>query len=93
MLNLVKKVVLNKYNIKNLKKIKPIIRFQLIKGYKVKILNINQLAFKYNFIKNKNIINYNIIIILMNVNFYINLQKTNNYKKAIFRYINNSLKS
>ena len=59
-----------------------IIGWQVTKNLDTKILKIDQSAFIYNFFKSENITNCNFVNILMKTRYFINIQKSGNYKKA-----------
>lgn len=77
-----KKTILNKYNIKHFRKVSITIKWQITKELKSRILKIVQSVFIHNLFKNKNIIDYNIIVILIKMGCFIKMQKTNNYKEV-----------
>lgn len=60
-------MLVNKYNIKNLNKVKIIIRWQMIREIVINIMKINQLVFIKNVIIKKKLINCNANIISIKV--------------------------
>lgn len=60
-LTCLKDSIIKKYNMKNLKKVKIIIMQQIIRDLDIRILEINELAFIYNFFKSKNMIDCNFV--------------------------------
>lgn len=73
LVNQIKKKLNNKYNIKNLYKIRIIIRWQITYNLKAKILKINSLIFIQDFFENKKFSNYNLGNMLMKTSSFINI--------------------
>lgn len=80
--NVLKEFFIKKYNIKNLGKVKIIIRWQINRNAAICIIKIDQSAFIKNLVIKKKIINYNANFILIKVGFMIEMKNPKDYKKT-----------
>lgn len=80
--NTLKKLLTEKYNIKNLDKRKIIIRWQITRNIAVCIMKIDQSAFIKNLIIQKKLIKYNTNVIVMKARLDIEMFKLDNYKET-----------
>lgn len=67
------KFITRKYYVKNLRKVKTIIVWYVIRDLNTKTLKIDQLAFIQNFSKSENMIDYNFVNILIKARYSINI--------------------
>lgn len=95
LLNQIKSCFKNKYNIKDFRKAKTINEQQIMQNQDVSTLKIDQLAFIYDLLEEKNLINCNSINILMKNESFIEMFKNNNVKTCLydFDYIDVTYKS
>lgn len=77
-----KKSLIIKYKIKDIKKVKSIIKWQIIKDLFIKIIKISKSIFIRNLFKEKNLTNCNTLTILMKNGLLIKINKLDNYNKA-----------
>ena len=80
-LNKLKQLLANKYNMKNLDKVKTIIWWQVTKNIKAGTMMINQSAFVKDFIIEKRLIECNTNIIPMKAGLAIKMSDLENYNK------------
>lgn len=80
-----KKKVLKKSNVKDLKKMKTIISLQIIKNFIIKIFKVSLLLYLKYLLKEKNLIHHNISFISLKVGLFIKINRLNNNNKANFR--------
>lgn len=81
-LDWIKQKLKDKFNIKDLEKMKTIIGWQVTWDWELSILRINQLAFICDFVKEEDIRNCNPISIPMKAKNFIKIQDKKDYKKA-----------
>lgn len=82
LLDEIKKVLINKYNIKELDKIKIIIRLQVIRDMIVSTININQLTFIKNLIIKKRLTNFSTNVILIKTRLTIKILDLEKYHET-----------
>ena len=69
-------------NVKNLRKVKIIIRCQVTTDLDIKTLKINQSVFIYEFFESENMIDCNFVNISIKTKYIIDIQEPRNYKKV-----------
>lgn len=73
---------MKKYNVKDLEKVKIIIRWQVIRDFDIEMLKIDQSAFINNVFKSKNITDYYFVNNLIKAKYFIDMQVLGNYEEA-----------
>lgn len=79
--NIIKKLLANKYNMKNLGKVKIIIKWQVTRDKAMHIIKIDQSVFIRNLVIKKRLIKYNFNIILIKAELFIKILESDNYNK------------
>lgn len=67
---------------KDLREVKIIIGWQIIRNLSMKTIRISSLAYIKDLLKDKNLINYNTLTILMKASSFIEINKLDNYNKT-----------
>lgn len=80
-LNIIKTLFLEEYNMKNFEKIKTIIKWQIIREPLSNIMKIDQSIFIQDLIIDKNLSDYNANIFSIKIVFTINMTEADIYKK------------